>query len=277
MNVEYSQNSIISVNELIFFFFFFNILAVSIDGEPQPFDALKSHSNKNTISRAMRTLTTVQWEKHMDGLRNFGILAGQAFEYEYNKNRTEGKTGIVKPDLIPSKSVESPKKEKKLTLTNDVVTNNTKIKKPSPKVSPRTSPLKLIPETEIAESLPLADLTKQASIVDLTRELTTEENTKKIKPINLEINLTETVEPSNTISSSTNLINAETNGHTSNEDAPKAAVISTTISGAARPTLVRSKGSLLACKPPNVLVYSDSSVTRDNVILTLQNILERDM
>lgn len=64
--------------------------AVSIEGEPQPFDSIKNHSRKDIVNRTMRTLTAAQWDKYLAGLRNLNILAAQAFEFEYNKNRTEG-------------------------------------------------------------------------------------------------------------------------------------------------------------------------------------------
>lgn len=44
----------------------------------------------------------------------------------------------------------------------------------------------------------------------------------------------------------------------------------------ARPKLKRTKGNSLDCKPPNILVFSESTVTRDNVISTLQSVLDRD-
>lgn len=43
-----------------------------------------------------------------------------------------------------------------------------------------------------------------------------------------------------------------------------------------RPKLVRSKGSLVKAKPPNILVYSDSIVSRDCVIATLKDIVRDD-
>lgn len=39
----------------------------------------------------------------------------------------------------------------------------------------------------------------------------------------------------------------------------------------------RSEGSFISAgKPPNILVYSESSVTRDNVMMALENVLKRD-
>lgn len=43
-----------------------------------------------------------------------------------------------------------------------------------------------------------------------------------------------------------------------------------------RPKLVRSKGSLIKSKPPNILVYSDSIVSRDCVVSTLKEIVKEN-
>ena len=76
-----------------------------VEGEAQPFDLLKNHVKKEFLNRTSN-LNTAQWEKHLTGLKSFGVLAGQATEFEYNKNLTEGKTGLIKPDLISSKNIE---------------------------------------------------------------------------------------------------------------------------------------------------------------------------
>lgn len=223
----------------------------------------------------MSRLSTEQWDKYLAGLCNLNILASQASEYEYNKNRTEGKTGIVKPDLIPSKTDSSPRR---LTNSNDAGASTSTMRKPSPKPSPRTSPLKLIPEvslekTESPPPPPLATVEPEnvPDPVDLTRELTA--------------SITNLAEP---IKASTReLINSERTAvapSVEKTSSPSEAagknpqpVVSSRHNGAARPTLVRSKGSLLACKPPNVIVYSDSLATRDSVIAMLGTILEPDM
>lgn len=253
---------------------FLPLSAVSIEGEPQPFEAIKSHSRKDIVNRVMRRLSTEQWDKYLAGLCNLNILASQASEYEYNKNRTEGKTGIVKPDLIPSKSDSSPRR---LTSPNDAGASTSTMRKPSPKPSPRTSPLKLIPEvslekTESPPPPPLATVEPEnvPDAVDLTRELTT-------SAANL-------AEPINEKTITRELINSERAEAVEKTPSQPAAaekttqpVVSSRHNGTARPTLVRSKGSLLACKPPNVIVYSDSLATRDSVITMLATILEPDM
>lgn len=125
------------------------------------------------------------------------ILATQAIEFEYNKNRTEGKTGIVKPDLIVSNTIDSieasPKKSPKIEIKPEVI--------PEAKSEAKSSQIK--------------------------------------------------------------------------EEKPTP--ISVTKNQAPRPSLKRSsKGSLISCKPPNVLVYSDSISIRDSVISTLKRLLEDD-
>lgn len=249
----------------------------------------------------------------MSGLRNLNILASQASEFEYNKNRTEGKTGRVKPDLIPSKTNDTSPKRNTIKVGSETGagtsgTNN--IRKPSPKPSPRTSPLKSISETSQEEAAAAAtngmqptvetkknDISESTSIkhatsiVDLTSEL--EPSPQKKQPIAI-VDLTQEsqmvdnkpakvttekitkeskIDKNEPIVAVTNdLIIAEKKAES--KDKPS---VSTRFNGTTRPTLVRSKGSLLACKPPNILVYSDSSATRDSVISTLTSILETDM
>ncbi|XP_023297566.2 biotin--protein ligase isoform X1 [Lucilia cuprina] len=95
------------------------IESVKNDGAPQPYDKLSSHLRKP--ARSNESLKDDEWSKHLEDLRAVSVLANQATEYVYNKNKTEGKTGAIKPDLIPQekrvsatteskKSKESPKK-----------------------------------------------------------------------------------------------------------------------------------------------------------------------
>ncbi|XP_055375458.1 biotin--protein ligase isoform X2 [Condylostylus longicornis] len=115
------------------------IESVCYEGQPQPFELIKNHLQKQLISRAVRQLSDEDWQKHLVGLRSLSVLASQATEFEYNKNRTEGKTGIVKPDLIPSTSLSKN--------TDEILTSTSLDSKRSPakKVisSPRGSPIKI--------------------------------------------------------------------------------------------------------------------------------------
>ncbi|GAB0088855.1 biotin--protein ligase [Sergentomyia squamirostris] len=229
------------------------IQTIEVDGEPQPFDLVRNHAKKEFISRAMRNLSLVQWEKHLSGLRGLAILAQQASEFEYNKNRTEGKSGIVKPDLIPSTSkpaeinlvLKSPsggRKEAKvspskmridsLSLEAPGPSGASKSKtspKVSPRTSPKTSPMRKIEEVDEVPQNPLPPPPPE------TLEIKSSENASSSTPSN------------------------------SNK----------------KPMLKRTKASqgctsAVISKPPNILVYSDSIMTRDNVIQTLQTVLEED-
>uniref|UniRef100_A0A1A9VB40 BPL/LPL catalytic domain-containing protein n=1 Tax=Glossina austeni TaxID=7395 RepID=A0A1A9VB40_GLOAU len=92
------------------------LLRIEDEGTPQPCSMLSSHLRKPT--RTISNMQPIEWSKHLEDLKSLSVLANQATEYAYNKHRTEAKTGIIKPDLIPqekraakeSKSRESPNK-----------------------------------------------------------------------------------------------------------------------------------------------------------------------
>lgn len=80
------------------------VQSVNVDGTPQEYDLVAKHFPKDT--RNASRLSPEQWEKHLENMASLGVLANQAIEFEYKKNLTEGKTGIVQPDLISSKNIE---------------------------------------------------------------------------------------------------------------------------------------------------------------------------
>lgn len=241
----------------------FLIAAVSVDGLPQPFDKVINHSRKEFFSRSKKFLTEEEWTNHITGLKALNVLSSQAHEFEFKKNRTEGKTGIAKPDLIPARSFEANRPNGGVTPTDDnsrtaspekPAANNISIspdvakRRPSPRGSPRTSPLHLVLETKtehkIGEEVALAHI-EPVKVIE-TKE------TEKVAPVSLEAK----VEPPATAKANDKLAE-KTSAHLS-------------LPGT-------SKGGLIEAKPPNVLVYSDSYVTRKNVITTLKSILNRDM
>lgn len=329
-----------------------------MSGEPQPFDSVRQHSQARLVSRSNRTLNSAQWEQHVSGLRDLNILASQASEYLYNRNRTEGKTGLVKPDLIlvAAKSV-SPKR-----LTNEKRQDSgvglTKMAKPSPRTSPRTSPLRLIAEelpkvvelhaeqsngkalkidgnassskvevdsvkkevevvvSEFKETVKINEskkempklLEKPEETKDIVKELAKEREQPKVKveeipkPKFVKTKSKENVMPKVNVEEIPKAVKENNNKNPEIKDIKltetsveslkpvgdsspipvkptdaKKPVVSSRSDGAARPTLVRSKGSLIASKPPNILVFSDSAATRDSVIATLSTILEENM
>lgn len=82
------------------------VQTVHVDGTPQDFDEILSHSRKDIVAQSSVLWSADDWEKHLDWIKNLSVLANQASEFEYKKNLTEGKTGIVQPDLISSKNIE---------------------------------------------------------------------------------------------------------------------------------------------------------------------------
>lgn len=82
------------------------VQTVNVDGTPQDFDEILKHSRKDIVARNSIAMSPEDWAKHLEAIKNLGVLANQASEFEYKKNLTEGKTGIVQPDLISSKNIE---------------------------------------------------------------------------------------------------------------------------------------------------------------------------
>ncbi|XP_026841068.1 biotin--protein ligase isoform X1 [Drosophila persimilis] len=78
------------------------IESVLRSGDPQPFELLTKHLKRQ--SRITAELDKEGWKKHLEDLRAVSVLAHQATEFEYQKNRTEGKTGLMKPDLLTQTS-----------------------------------------------------------------------------------------------------------------------------------------------------------------------------
>ncbi|XP_037815457.1 biotin--protein ligase isoform X2 [Lucilia sericata] len=128
------------------------IESVKNDGAPQPYDKLSSHLRKP--ARSNESLKDDEWSKHLEDLRAVSVLANQATEYVYNKNKTEGKTGVIKPDLIPQ--------EKRASMSAE-----SKKSKESPK--------------NISESpkKPQVDAKKSDNVEHLTKELSTKASPEK--------------------------------------------------------------------------------------------------
>lgn len=214
--------------------------ALNYEGTPQPYNEIKSHIQKHMTSRTKPYLTKSEWEKHIEALRGLSILANQASEYEYNKLRTEGKTGIVKPDLIPFKSTEN------LSVSPKNASTPIKSAPISPQVSEAPTEVFISPKRKLStisnsipiktsgegtpnqspKKIPLAEITKKAS-VDLSPSKETDDNPKFII------------------------------------DTPKKLTVPKTIP---KPS-----------KPPNILIYSNESSVFDSTLKTLKDVLEPDM
>lgn len=250
---------------------------------PQPFNANTTDSKVNHVVPS-KILTEEQWLKHLEKLKIFtlvsnlrgdpspdenkmngtilGIDKGKLMELESVVVQTEvspvvenhvvpnSKSDIAKSDkdendsVIKDKALDDGGANNVKTLEQNGVINDKTLKQPEKvvkKPSPEITPLELTPENQIDEGV--------KNKLKENNNLITEAETSKEKV------LKKPVAPENS----------------------KPIANATKQNGAHRPLLRRSKGSLLASKPPNVLVYSDSNVTRNNVIETLKIILDRDM
>ncbi|CAO1422133.1 unnamed protein product [Diamesa hyperborea] len=271
------------------------IQTVSVDGIPQDYDQIVNHSRKDLLQRQQSKMTPEQWEKHVEGIKNLGVLANQATEFEYKKNLTEGKTGIVQPDLISSKNIEesllkvvtSPDTPKKKLLS---------LEKMDDKLMNMKSELKKhqiqIPEAVASTSTFPKSPDRR---VDINKVLVAEPNV-----INQEVIKTPIKQESPPIKDATSqFIEQEKQKSAvklpevlkveSAKEKPKltplmptpipsiTAVLETSKTTKSTQSFRRKKQRILSAKPPNILVYSDSIVTRDNVIRTLGSILENNM
>ncbi|XP_022223882.2 biotin--protein ligase [Drosophila obscura] len=100
--------------------------AVLRSGDPQPFELLAKHLKRQ--SRTTADLDKEGWKKHLEDLRAVSVLAHQATEFEHQKNRTEGKTGVIKPDLLAQ------------TLEHTVVAKAVAVVEPTPNKAAALSP-----------------------------------------------------------------------------------------------------------------------------------------
>lgn len=339
------------------------IQTVNVDGKPQDFDEILSHSRWSVGD----VQTQEDWEKHLDGIKNLGVLANQASEFEYKKNLTEGKTGIVQPDLISSKNIEesllnvvtSPDTPKKKMLmlekTGDKILGlkvelerqellksplnptasfpkSTDVQEPkaptpespkfptmSPAKSPTPSVKSKISNEPLSPKFPTGSPAKKQSfiindkpsIVKMEPKVAVkvEENVTKVEPkVNPVEGESKTVKiespqesieakkPQSYVKESTaNFLAAEkktevpvTIPSPTKSKPPNLSPISTqepqqvTQAGPKLPaskssqSFRRKKQRLMAAKPPNILVFSDSITTRDNVIKTLGSILQKN-
>ncbi|KAJ6634628.1 hypothetical protein Bhyg_13204, partial [Pseudolycoriella hygida] len=272
------------------------VQTVTVTGTPQPFNSVEKILPKESRGHNSRSrFPKIHWDKHINELKKLSIFASQAAEFEYNKNKTEGKTGIVKPDLIPSTKESGNISQSRLSTNDSPNVSDLVQTATSPKVSPRTSPLKVISEVISKEQAPKPTLSSTKGSIaatDKEKPKSILSTTKKPIPVSDE----QTPKPS--LSSTKDPIavtDKETPKSTkdsipvSDEQTPKPTLSSTKdptpVSNEnpstnekerIRPKLVRNKGSLIKAKPPNILVYSDSVVSRDCVISALKDIVKEN-
>lgn len=167
---------------------------MSIDGEPQCYNILKNHSKKQSLNRIYQKLNKIQWELHINELKQISVLASQANEFEYNKYRTEGKTGVIKPDLISSKNIqktlfdtkdESPDKEvplKNIELQTTSSIPNSENKLESKEIYSNQCPREPFQETNETFVMTLNPATSQnRSLIDITPSSSQNTNASQVQ------------------------------------------------------------------------------------------------
>lgn len=290
------------------------IQTVTVDGAPQDFSEIFAHSRKDTLQ-------SDDWDKHLEGIKSLCILAGQAREFAVKKNLTEGKTGIVQPDLISSKNIEesllhnvtspdTPKKRLVLLEKTDEKIKGLKVdyeqkellKSP---LHPTNSFLKAEQSPAVtpdSPKFPTSSPSKSPTPSSKSRASTAELQSPKFPTASPSKSLSEDKKepkvelPKKTVNETTkSFITSEkqavsdTKKEALSPKKPKPLELSPSSSPAPPPvsqsntekhqptaSLKQPKQKLIQAKPPNILVYSDSTTTKDHVINSLRKILRKN-
>uniref|UniRef100_A0A336MRZ2 CSON000373 protein n=1 Tax=Culicoides sonorensis TaxID=179676 RepID=A0A336MRZ2_CULSO len=266
-----------------------------LESEPQPYDLLKSHSKKESLNRIYYKLNKIQWERHFEELKQLSVLANQAMEYEYNKNRTEGKTGIVKPDLISSKNIQKTLVDTKTKSSDDeiplktiVICENSSLNNEKANISKvqsrNESPSMMISSTKTTpEKLKTIEppFTQYLNKNMKDNEVIIENDAKNDNALDENIHpmTSDSISLGQNSSVDSAILNQGFITNIKRIDTNTEKSKSTTLHNICRPSLKRTKkgGTIEQTKPPNILVFSESNTTKDNVINTLKTVLEKDV
>ncbi|XP_017023562.1 biotin--protein ligase isoform X1 [Drosophila kikkawai] len=277
------------------------IESVQREGDPQPFELLAKHLKRQ--SRTTLELDKEGWKKHLEDLRAVGVLAHQATEFEYQRNRSEGKSksdlqgldnrppsepvakavAVVEPtnkaSLSPARiSAGLPKTDVKATPTPSKYDVKDSPAKSEAKSTPNKS--KSLPTKEDSKSAPSkeskpSELEKiaAAQAAQLQKIEKVEITPIKTTPLSKPSTPSKGIEPVKSSPASEPVKAAKTFEVVKPLSSPPAAGGTTS----SRPVLRRNKDSLQESKPLNVLVYSDSASARESTLATLQQLLERNV
>ncbi|XP_016982092.2 uncharacterized protein LOC108046733 isoform X5 [Drosophila rhopaloa] len=281
------------------------IESVQREGDPQPFELLANHLKRQ--SRTTVGLDKDGWKKHLEDLRAVGVLAHQATEFEYQRNRSEGRTksdllaqehrqtpepvvkavAVVEPtnkaSLSPARiTASSQKSEAKRTTTNSSLTKSeanpqTTPAKSEAKTTPAKSESQKTTTKEESKSTPSKGDSKPSELEKLAAAQAAQH--QKIESLDVSpIKATPVTKP--TAPSKINepaKSSAEPTKSTKSFEVVKPLNSPPSFGTTSRPVLQRNKDSLQESKPLNVLVYSDSASARESTLATLQQLLERNV
>ncbi|XP_030376572.1 biotin--protein ligase isoform X2 [Scaptodrosophila lebanonensis] len=279
------------------------IESVQLEGKPQPFELLANHLKRSTRNAA--NISVEAWQKHLEDLRALSVLAHQAREFESQKNRTEGKTGIIKPDLI----AHEPRQTQPQVSSKAVAVVEPTAKVISTPMVTKTPPKKQANPTEIKKPLAAEARTSKLSesATSSTKATTSSSPTKpselekiaagkavhnKQTPVHVTVTAPPISSSSSQVATATESTPSKPSVTSSGTPTPTSSKIGTTTPSKtfvavkpssppppapARPILRRNKDSLRDSKPLNVLVYSDSASARESTVATLRELLESDV
>ncbi|XP_017114655.1 biotin--protein ligase isoform X2 [Drosophila elegans] len=274
------------------------IESVQREGDPQPFELLANHLKRQ--SRTSVGLDRDGWKKHLEDLRAVGVLAHQATEFEYQRNRSEGR---AKPDLLAQEHRQTPEPVAKAVAvvepTNKASLSPARITESSPKSEAKGTPTKPSPIRSEAtaksetQTTPAKSESKAAITKDNAKSTPSKDDSRpseleklaaaqaaqhqkiecvQVSPIKSSpLTKSSAVEPTKSSAEPTKpaksfeVVKPLNSPPSSGATAP------------ARPVLQRNKDSLQESKPLNVLVYSDSASARESTLATLQQLLERNV
>lgn len=170
-------------------------------------------------------------------------------------------------------------------------TNNKPPMKITPETSPKLTPEKLnnLPSSQITnETIPtdnetVNEVTPELKETNQIKRESVVESTSHIPEKEVKVHVTDPVTPitikKDPIPAKPLVDDSKTPAANVTTTPSTKTANSAVVQNASRPSLRRTKkgGTIEQAKPPNILVYSDSNTTKENVISTLKTILEKDV
>ncbi|XP_039490165.1 biotin--protein ligase isoform X2 [Drosophila santomea] len=265
------------------------IESVQREGDPQPFELLAKHLKRQ--SRISVGLDKDGWKKHMEDLRAVGVLAHQATEFEYQRNRSEGRT---KSD--PITHVHHPTSEvvaKAVAVvepTNKAYLSPARMAEACLKPEAKGPPTKPPPTKGDDKPTPVKSGEKPITGKDDSRLTPTKGESKpsdlqklaaaqqqKIEGVQVSPFKPPTLTKPPILSKFDEPAKISDQLTKPRKSFEAVKTLNSPLSSRAaplRPVLQRNKDSLQDAKPLNVLVYSDSASSRESTLATIQQLLE---
>ncbi|EDV47891.1 biotin--protein ligase isoform X2 [Drosophila erecta] len=264
------------------------IESVQREGDPQPFELLAKHLKRQ--SRISVGLDKDGWKKHLEDLRAVGVLAHQATEFEYQRNRSEGRTKSdpITHDHRPTSELVA-KAVAVVEPTNKAYLSPARITEASLKAEAKGPPTKSPPTKSDAKPTPAKTEDKRIRSKEDSKLTPTKNESKPSdleKLAGVQAVQQQEIDGVQATSSTKPPMLSKLDAPAKTSDQPikprksfeaVKPLNSPPSDAPSRPVLQRNKDSLQDAKPLNVLVYSDSASARESTLATLQQLLERNV